>query len=68
MTLVTKLIILLVFAAVGWGLGELLVSGSWVARISGAVGGLAGGFALRDLLKEKLGSLVEDDVREPPEA
>ena len=72
MTFVTQLVLLAIFAASGWGLGDLLLNGNWIARIAGALAGLAAGFAVRDMLREKLGALREDDarvdeVREPPE-
>lgn len=67
MSLVTQLVLLGVFAAAGWGLGEMLVGGNWIARISGAAGGLMAGFAVRDLIREKLSFLEDDSPREPPD-
>lgn len=67
MSLVTQLILVAVFAAAGWGVGEMIVGGSWIGRIVGAVGGLLCGLAVRDLIREKIGQLLDEGPREPRE-
>lgn len=66
MSLVTQLIFLAVFGAAGFGLGELLVSGNWIARGIGIAAGVFAGLAARDFINEKLGPLEDDGPRDPP--
>jgi outer membrane lipoprotein SlyB len=66
MSLVTQIIFLAVFGAAGFGVGEMLVGGSWIARVIGTVAGLLAGFAIRDFINENLGSLEDEGPRDPP--
>ena len=66
MSIVTQLIFLAVFGAAGFGVGEMLVGGNWIARVAGTAMGLLAGFAVRDFIRERLGPLEDDGPREPP--
>ena len=66
MSPVTRLVLLAVFAAMGWGGGEL-VAGNWGGRIVGALGGLLAGLAVMSAIQDKLGSLEDEGPRERDE-
>ena len=65
MSPVTQLVLLAVFAAAGWGVGEL-AGANWITRGAGAVGGSLAGLATLNLIKDKFGSLEDEGPREEP--